>query len=140
MDGRLTAHPLQGAGTLPQPVGDGGVEELARQGLPATRVEGIQLIDAEDAAQIAAGQVEQVRRHQLGLVAEFDAMAKDTGQVAGLARTAMRLAPINTAAMFAEVAPGVVLPGKRQSFSGRPTLRHRGKILVRGRACGDVGG
>lgn len=116
MNRRFAADPLD----IPSPAcpapGDRLPEKIGDERLSASRIEGVGFGDAERAAQVAPGEIEQVRRHQLAFFAVFDAVAKDTRRGWRLAVTKLPGGAVYPTAMFAEQTMPVVLMGSRQAL------------------------
>ena len=68
------------------------------------RIKGVRLGNAEAAAKVAAGQIEEMRRNELGLLAEFNAVTEDPSLATGLAGTAIATTPIDTTTMLAQLS------------------------------------
>src|SRR5579871_1425484 len=85
MNRGLTADPLECAGPLFLTPGHRLLEEFWCQLLSPARIESVELGNTESTAQVAAREVQQMRRYKLGLFAVLDPMPKHTGTRSSLA-------------------------------------------------------
>src|SRR5829696_2688005 len=83
VNGGFAADPLDVARALRFAPSNGVVEGIAGELDSATWIECIQLGDAKHAAEIAAGQIEKMRRNQVELFAIFHTMPKHARSSAG---------------------------------------------------------
>jgi hypothetical protein len=125
VDRRLAADPLDVACAALASPGDGALEPITAELAADGRVEGAAAGDAEGAAQVAAGEIEQVRGHEFQFFAVLDAMAEDARRDAGFARADCARAAIDAAAVLAERAMLVVSGGAIQAVAIGPKRRRR---------------
>src|SRR5439155_6750685 len=86
--------------------------------LAAARVERVEPGDAEDAAQVAAGEIEFVGGDEVDFFAILDAMAEQSRDRVGLARPALAGDSIDAAAVLAQDAPPVMPAGTEKNVRG----------------------
>ena len=107
---------------LPASCGDRLGQELAGEKLSPLRIERIRLADAEDAAEVAARQVEQLRRDEFDLLAALHPIAVDASLGSRLAEPPLAAGAIDAAAVLAQQAVSILLPRPFQSLGvNRPT-------------------
>src|SRR5207244_12882248 len=100
MDRRFSAHPLDVSRPAILSPCHCLAEDTPRENLTAAGIKSGRFGNAKDAPQVAAGKVEQMRRHNLRLLAIFDSVPEEARRIAGLARTALARVPIHSAAML----------------------------------------
>ena len=93
-----------------QPAGDHLGQELAGEKLSPLRIERIGLADAEDAAEVAARQVEQLRRDEFDFLAALHPIAVDASLGGRLAESPLAAGAIDAAAVLAQQAVSILLP------------------------------
>ena len=114
---------LAGAG------GDRVGQEIGGQWPPSPRVERVGLADAEDAAQVTAREIEELRGDQLDLVAALDPLAIDACLGSGCAEAPLAAGPIDPAAMFAKPAASIRLQCPLEPFGPDRRIWHRGRLI-----------
>ena len=107
MNRRLAADPLQRPGAALSTAGQRFAEELRRQLLAPRRVKGVELVNAEHAAQVAAGQIEQMAWIENVLFPALHPISKYARYVTGVT-AAVPSRPVDPAAMLAPHAPRVL--------------------------------
>jgi len=85
------------------------LEEVGRKGLPTSRIEGVQLLNAENATEVTAREIKQVSRYEFGFLAIFNAVQIDPRLTAGFARSAFPDLSVGVAAVFAKRAGEIML-------------------------------
>jgi hypothetical protein len=91
-------------------LGDSVGQKLAGEGPAPLRVKGVAFADTEEAAEIAARQVEQLRRDQFEFLTALDAAAVDAGLGRRLAESPLAAGAIDAAAVFAQRAMPILPP------------------------------
>ena len=131
MNGWLATDPLDISRTAPEAPVHGVIEEFTRKIAAAIGIEGVDPGDAENAAHVASGEIEQVGGDQLGLFAVFNSMAENTGDYARLAGMACRDMPFGMAAMLTQRAIAIVTLRQRQSCGIGPGMDHAAILQLR---------
>ena len=125
MDRRLAADPLDVSRPRWRPQAMAADRKSAVSSVPTSGLNAFDFGDAKCAAQVAAGQVEQMRRDQFDFLAELDAMAEDSRLATGLARTAFAGGAIDATPMLAQRARAHVPLGTSQPLSIDRIHNHR---------------
>jgi len=125
MNGRFAADPLDISRSALSSPRNRVAKELGRENLTAAWVKRKGFGYTKHATQVAARQVEQVRRDKFGLFAILDAMPKEAHRVACLAGPAFSHLAICPAAMLAELTALVVRAGQSNGFARGRSADHR---------------
>ena len=96
--------------------GDHLGQELAGEKLSPLRIERIGLADAEDAAEVAARQVEQLRRDEFDFLAALHPIAVDASLGGRLAEAPLAVGAIDAATVLAQQAMSILLPRQFQAL------------------------
>jgi hypothetical protein len=100
VNGRLSAQPLKRAGALSLAPGDRLLEEGGRKDLSTPWIKRIELLDAENATEVAAREIEQMSRYKFGFLTIFNAVQIYPRLRASFAGASFTDFPVGAAAVF----------------------------------------